>query len=192
MVPALPGSPGKRALNGCVCVCVCVCSAIWMYLDKKKWTKFLYILWWMYCTDAEVSIKSKWYSGHDWRYGFDAFDDIAGACRARFSHIQWFFNISVDICCSLEQHAFPTVTCIVDFSCHCVHAGGIVIVWVSLSVLFVVWPIMSYFADWLKCSHVTLIIIIWSTRHGRLYVIIMINGQVTVYHYNDTRSRDVH
>ena len=33
---------------------------------------------------------------------------------------------------------------------------------------------------------------IWSTRHGRRCVVIMINGQVTVYHYNDTRSRDAH
>ena len=27
---------------------------------------------------------------------------------------------------------------------------------------------MSCFADWSKCSHVTLIVIIWSTRHGHL------------------------
>ena len=26
VVPAHPGSPRKRALNGCVCVCVCVCK----------------------------------------------------------------------------------------------------------------------------------------------------------------------
>jgi len=25
LVPAYPGSPGQRPLNGCVCVCVCVC-----------------------------------------------------------------------------------------------------------------------------------------------------------------------
>jgi len=30
LVPAHPGSPGKRAINGCVCVCVCVCVlALW-------------------------------------------------------------------------------------------------------------------------------------------------------------------
>jgi len=27
LVPAHPGSPGKRPFNGCVCVCVCVCVA---------------------------------------------------------------------------------------------------------------------------------------------------------------------
>jgi len=27
---------------------------------------------------------------------------------------------------------------------------------------------MSCFADWSKCSHVTLIVIIWSTRHGHV------------------------
>ena len=28
LVPAYPGCPGKRPLNGCVCVCVCVCVCI--------------------------------------------------------------------------------------------------------------------------------------------------------------------
>jgi len=28
LVPAYLGSPGKRALNGCVCVCVCVCNDV--------------------------------------------------------------------------------------------------------------------------------------------------------------------
>jgi len=41
----------------------------------------------------------------------------------------------------------------------------------------VVWPTMSCFTDWLKCRHVTLIIIEWCR------VIIMINGHVTVYRY---------
>ena len=50
---------------------------------------------------------------------------------------------------------------------------------------------MSYFADMSKRRHVTLIIIEGSMRHGRLSVIIIINGHVTVCHYNDTRSRDV-
>ena len=64
-------------------------------------------------------------------------------------------------------------------------------VFVILLFTFDVWPTMSCFADWSKCSHVTLIIIIWSTRHGRPCVIIMINGHVTAYHYNDTRSREI-
>ena len=25
LLPAYPGSPGQKAVNGCVCVCVCVC-----------------------------------------------------------------------------------------------------------------------------------------------------------------------
>ena len=28
LVPAHLGSPGQRAVNGCVCVCVCVCVAV--------------------------------------------------------------------------------------------------------------------------------------------------------------------
>jgi len=63
--------------------------------------------------------------------------------------------------------------------------------WV-LTYVIVVWPTVSCFADWSKCCHVTLIIIEWSTHHGQPRVIIMINGHVTIYHYNDTWSRDVH
>jgi len=33
LVPADPGSPGQRPLNGCVCVCVCVC---WCHLHFIK------------------------------------------------------------------------------------------------------------------------------------------------------------
>jgi len=28
LLPAYPGSPGKRAVNVCVCVCVCVCQCV--------------------------------------------------------------------------------------------------------------------------------------------------------------------
>ena len=28
LVPAYPGSPGKRLLNGCVCVCACACACV--------------------------------------------------------------------------------------------------------------------------------------------------------------------
>jgi len=43
---------------------------------------------------------------------------------------------------------------------------------------YTVLPTMSCFADWSKCCHVTLIIIEWSTHHGRPCII----------RWNDTRS----
>ena len=67
-----------------------------------------------------------------------------------------------------------------------------VLIFVHLTCYFVVWPTMSCFADWSKRRHVTLIKVEWSTRDGQPCVITMINGHVTVYHYNDTRSRDIH
>ena len=43
----------------------------------------------------------------------------------------------------------------------------------------VVWPTMSCLADWSKCRHVTLIMVEWSTRHGRPCIITMMHGHVT-------------
>jgi len=51
--------------------------------------------------------------------------------------------------------------------------------------LFVVWPTMTCFADWSKRRHVSFVIIEWWTRHGRPCVIIMINGHMAVYYYNE-------
>jgi len=37
LVPAHPGSPGKKGpLNGCVCVCVCVCTHCAVRGDGKR------------------------------------------------------------------------------------------------------------------------------------------------------------
>jgi len=39
LVPAPPGSPGKRAVKRvCVCVCVCVCLNVWFWGYAKRRT----------------------------------------------------------------------------------------------------------------------------------------------------------
>jgi len=69
----------------------------------------------------------------------------------------------------------------------------------------VIWPTMSCFADWSKCHHVTFSIIMGQRirdfhDNSAIWIYIyhtipdrMINeSRLTVYHYNDTWSRDVH
>ena len=83
-------------------------------------------------------------------------------------------------CLSLADEIFPAVVVTVLQS-HCdFHWQNVMCFLFCDSFSFVVWPAMSCFADWSKCRHVTLIIIEWSTCHGRLCVIIMINSHVTV------------
>ena len=42
LVPDHPGSPGKRAVNGCVCVCVCVLAMIILSLSYDQLTTVTY------------------------------------------------------------------------------------------------------------------------------------------------------